>query len=219
MPPPAARQRPATGLGPARPGRLEKVTALGDIRVRDGPGAFPGTGPFRRESSGSGNHSASFGDRRSGAGPGLQSPPERSTRAGRIHRPGIHHRGAAGSRRRRWRWQPGSATWQKWIACSTRLHPMVMLSSPRWNSPCTMPTCFSAWLPTSLFTNPLLRSPASVASNKLGQPGLWRFGISGDLPIVLLRIGADTGLELAPQILQAHRYWRWLRPGGGPGRS
>ena len=60
-----------------------------------------------------------------------------------------------------------------------------------------------------IITSPLLRSPASVASNKLGQPGLWRFGVSGDLPIVLLRISADTGQELAAQILQAHRYWRW----------
>ena len=60
-----------------------------------------------------------------------------------------------------------------------------------------------------LIASPRLRSAASVASNRLGQPGLWRFGISGDLPIVLLRIGADTGLELTQQLLQAHRYWRW----------
>ena len=70
-------------------------------------------------------------------------------------------------------------------------------------------TAFQRLAAHVIITSPLLRSPASVASNKLGQPGLWRFGISGDLPIVLLRIGADTGLELVSQILQAHRYWRW----------
>ncbi len=59
-----------------------------------------------------------------------------------------------------------------------------------------------------LFTSPLLRSRESVAGNRLGQPGLWPHAISGDLPIVLVRIGSESGLELARQILQAHRYWR-----------
>ena len=60
-----------------------------------------------------------------------------------------------------------------------------------------------------IFTNPLLRSRASVAGNHLGQSGLWPHAISGDVPIVLLRIGAEGGLELARQILQSHAYWRW----------
>jgi cyclic beta-1,2-glucan synthetase len=41
-----------------------------------------------------------------------------------------------------------------------------------------------------IYTNPLLRAPGSViARNRRGQSGLWGYGISGDLPIVLLRIG------------------------------
>ena len=60
-----------------------------------------------------------------------------------------------------------------------------------------------------VFTNPSLRSRESVAGNKLGQPGLWPHGISGDLPIVLLRISSEKGLYLTQQVLQAHRYWRW----------
>ena len=48
-----------------------------------------------------------------------------------------------------------------------------------------------------IFTSPLLRSRVSVAGNRLGQPGLWPHAISGDLPIVLLRIGTESGLELA----------------------
>ena len=60
-----------------------------------------------------------------------------------------------------------------------------------------------------IFTGPFLRSPASVEGNKLGQPGLWPHAISGDLPIVLLRIGtANGGVELTRQVLRAHRYWR-----------
>src|SRR4029450_1650804 len=37
-----------------------------------------------------------------------------------------------------------------------------------------------------LFTSPALRQPDAVAANRLGQPGLWPYGISGDRPIVLV---------------------------------
>jgi cyclic beta-1,2-glucan synthetase len=40
------------------------------------------------------------------------------------------------------------------------------------------------------------------------QSGLWHLGISGDLPILLLRIADTEHLELARQLLQAHEYWR-----------
>ncbi len=49
-----------------------------------------------------------------------------------------------------------------------------------------------------------MRAPApAFEANTLGQPGLWRHGISGDLPIVLVRVGADDGAALARQVLQA----------------
>ncbi|MFP5419244.1 MAG: GH36-type glycosyl hydrolase domain-containing protein, partial [Gammaproteobacteria bacterium] len=51
-------------------------------------------------------------------------------------------------------------------------------------------------------------APGIIARNQLGQSGLWRFGISGDLPIVLLRIGDVNRIELVKQALQAHAYWR-----------
>jgi cellobiose phosphorylase len=57
-----------------------------------------------------------------------------------------------------------------------------------------------------LFTSPFLRSHESVIANKLGQADLWPNAVSGDLPIVLLRIGED--ITLAREILKAHRYWR-----------
>jgi cyclic beta-1,2-glucan synthetase len=41
-----------------------------------------------------------------------------------------------------------------------------------------------------------------------GQPGLWSQRISGDLPIVLLRIADTENLGVARQLLQAHEYWR-----------
>ncbi len=44
--------------------------------------------------------------------------------------------------------------------------------------------------------------------NRRGQSGLWGYAISGDLPIVLLRIGDLANIELVRQLIQAHAYWR-----------
>lgn len=60
-----------------------------------------------------------------------------------------------------------------------------------------------------VFGNALRRAPPGViARNQLGQSGLWRFAISGDLPIVLLHIGDLNRIDLVKQVLQAHAYWR-----------
>ena len=63
-----------------------------------------------------------------------------------------------------------------------------------------------------VFASDALRAdPAVLARNHLGQEALWRFGISGDRPIVLVRIAALDELPLARQLLEAHQY---LRPRG-----
>ncbi len=60
-----------------------------------------------------------------------------------------------------------------------------------------------------LGTDDALRPTADViASNELGQPALWPHGISGDLPILLLRVAAGDDLPLVRQVLQAQEYWR-----------
>jgi cyclic beta-1,2-glucan synthetase len=60
-----------------------------------------------------------------------------------------------------------------------------------------------------IFGNALRRAaPSVIARNRLGQTGLWRFAISGDLPIVLLHIGDVNRIDLVKQVLQAHAYWR-----------
>ena len=60
-----------------------------------------------------------------------------------------------------------------------------------------------------IYCNALRRAaPSVIARNQLGQSGLWRFGISGDLPIVLIRIGDVSRIGLVKQLLQAHTYWR-----------
>jgi cyclic beta-1,2-glucan synthetase len=60
-----------------------------------------------------------------------------------------------------------------------------------------------------LFPTPALRAPAEVlAANQRGQSGLWRFGISGDLPILLVRLSDTKDMPLLEQLLAAHVYWR-----------
>ena len=60
-----------------------------------------------------------------------------------------------------------------------------------------------------LFADESLRAPADIiASNELGQSGLWPHAISGDLPILLVRVTEDDDLALVRQVLQAHEYWR-----------
>ena len=60
-----------------------------------------------------------------------------------------------------------------------------------------------------IYLNPALRAPRTViASNRLGQSGLWAYGISGDLPIALLRISSFENIELVRQLVRAHAYWR-----------
>ena len=51
-------------------------------------------------------------------------------------------------------------------------------------------------------------SPLIVAKNRRGQSGLWGYGISGDLPIVFLRIADPEHLDLVREAVQAHAYWR-----------
>jgi cyclic beta-1,2-glucan synthetase len=53
-----------------------------------------------------------------------------------------------------------------------------------------------------------LRAPASVlSSNELGQNSLWAHGISGDLPVLLVRV-VNEELGLVRQALEAQEYWR-----------
>jgi cyclic beta-1,2-glucan synthetase len=50
--------------------------------------------------------------------------------------------------------------------------------------------------------------PEVLARNTLGQPALWPHGISGDLPILLVRVVENDDLPLVRQVLQAQEYWR-----------
>jgi len=61
----------------------------------------------------------------------------------------------------------------------------------------------------ALFLDGSLRAgPELLAQNTLGQDGLWPHSISGDLPILLVRVAEEEGLPLVRQVLQAQEYWR-----------
>lgn len=47
-----------------------------------------------------------------------------------------------------------------------------------------------------------------LQSNRKGQTALWAYGISGDLPIVVLRVSNMDQMETAKQMLTAHEYFR-----------
>ena len=60
-----------------------------------------------------------------------------------------------------------------------------------------------------IYANSSLRADASILrKNRRGQSGLWGYAISGDLPIVLLRIEDPANIDLVRQLVQAHAYWR-----------
>ncbi len=60
-----------------------------------------------------------------------------------------------------------------------------------------------------LFPNALLRASARrLEDNRKGQAGLWPYGISGDLPIVLITIGEPREIALVRQALQARTFWQ-----------
>ena len=60
-----------------------------------------------------------------------------------------------------------------------------------------------------VYSDPSLRPPPSLlAQNHRGTSGLWAHGISGDLPIVLVRIDEPDDVDIVRQLLRAHEYWR-----------
>ncbi len=60
-----------------------------------------------------------------------------------------------------------------------------------------------------LYPHEALRvEPGRLAANSKGQPGLWAYGISGDYPILLVRVYSQEDLLLAREAVQAHAYWR-----------
>lgn len=60
-----------------------------------------------------------------------------------------------------------------------------------------------------VYSSPALRAnERALQSGALGFGALWPVGVSGDLPIVLVRIEESEDIGLVRQLLHAHEYWR-----------
>jgi len=65
-----------------------------------------------------------------------------------------------------------------------------------------------------LYPDPRFRAPAEAIERGAGpQSRLWQHGISGDLPIILMRIDSIDDIAQVRQLLRAHEYWRMKRLG------
>lgn len=68
---------------------------------------------------------------------------------------------------------------------------------------------FNAMAGHILYANATHRAEANIiASNRKGQSGLWGYSISGDLPVVLVRVQDSDNTALVRQLIKAHSYWR-----------
>jgi cellobiose phosphorylase len=60
-----------------------------------------------------------------------------------------------------------------------------------------------------IYADPARRASSGVLrNNRRGQSGLWSYSISGDAPLVLLRISDSDKIDIVRQLIQAHSYWR-----------
>jgi len=60
-----------------------------------------------------------------------------------------------------------------------------------------------------LYSDPVLRAPAgTLEKGEGGAPVLWAKGMSGDLPIALLRVSDASQFSMVEQLLCAQKYWR-----------
>ncbi|OUC08370.1 hypothetical protein RY27_09400, partial [Litorilinea aerophila] len=68
---------------------------------------------------------------------------------------------------------------------------------------------FQKLLSLLVYPHAALRAePAVLAANSQGQARLWPYTISGDYPILLVRVHDESSLPLVRELLRAHTYWR-----------
>ncbi len=64
-------------------------------------------------------------------------------------------------------------------------------------------------LPFLLYYNPLRREYSGyIFENKCSQRDLWPFGVSGDLPVILVEVNGNDDLDMVYWALKGHEFWR-----------
>lgn len=70
-------------------------------------------------------------------------------------------------------------------------------------------TMFSQLAGPLVYGGSIYRANSSlIAQNRRNQSHLWSYSISGDLPIVLVKVSDPARLNFVRRLLQAHAYWR-----------
>ena len=93
------------------------------------------------------------------------------------------------------------ATTLAWTQAQVQLHHLAITANEA--------NLFQRLASHLLYSDPTLRpSSAALCGARGGQPLLWAQGISGDLPIVVLRIDDLVDLDVVRQLLRAFEYWR-----------
>lgn len=90
---------------------------------------------------------------------------------------------------------------RSWVYAQAKLHQLGVTSDEA--------ASFQAVAGYLLFSDPAFRPGTEfMRGNQLSARALWRYGISGDRPILLITIDASEDLPLVQQILRAHQFWR-----------
>ncbi|MDP2891690.1 MAG: glucoamylase family protein [Bacillota bacterium] len=85
------------------------------------------------------------------------------------------------------------------------------LESKYLNIPDYAMELYEEMIPHILYISPLKRLHGDMTvKNTRGQSSLWAYGISGDLPIVLVVINNTEDTALVYEVIKAHEYW-WLK--------
>ncbi len=75
-----------------------------------------------------------------------------------------------------------------------------------WHTPAHR---FQALASHLLYPNPRLRLPPDrLSRNRVGQAGLWQYGISGVLPMLAVTVSESRNTALVRELLLAQTYWR-----------
>ena len=193
-------------LGGARP--EPRRPAAGAGRMGDRSRAIPRPRPGHRRPGGARRPRAVGHDRRR-ARPDPQPPPADPAGPGRVGAPLFRHRHRVGSRDGR----GARAEVPRPERGVARLRARLHARAERPASPRHFQRRGAA-VRASGVAGALRRRLAAggartrLPSNELGQAGLWPHGISGDLPILLVRVVGDDDVALVRQVLQAQEYWR-----------
>ena len=68
--------------------------------------------------------------------------------------------------------------------------------------------CFDKMIPHIIYQSPLKsKFSKMIVINKKGQSGLWTYGISGDIPIILVTIKSADDIDIAKKMIMAHEYF------------